>query len=366
MEASSQRITTPENVANLDISNFLPLNASTSDDKAWQFVDRFAEVSVNGDPLSDSTPYVVSGTSNRLARLVAASASSGEILPITNPLPGLNATYQIRPYLPALKCETSTEAVALNTTIAAVISASLKTSETPFNSSQLDMRQLAYGLGGQILKTYIGYFAMVPQYNDSSRPVPMESLDTEKMVTSQLWVAIADHAEDGSTIPRFFTCQLWNASISLNISYLNDVQTVRHDHLTYINEIDPTTIVHDHEIPRNMASMSCEAFFWELCQQLVGVIGFSPELDLINNANIRDTTLTRASEFAAIFNIFTAMEHGVILNNKSMADMAHGLMLDNKNISQIGTSTLNKSLDVLIEEFALNASLNLLTDSVLR
>lgn len=366
VEVSPHRIVSQGNVATLDISNFHPLNLGVNEDEAWSFVDRFAEVSVDGDPLSDNTPYSVSGTSNRLARLVAATATSGEILPITNPLPGLDATYQMDLHLPSLKCETSSDAIALNTTILAVISSSQEAEiSRPFNLSELDIGQLTYGSARPVLEAYIGYFAMVPEYNYSGMPIPMESLVTKNMVASQLRIAIADHAKDGSTIPRFFTCQLWNASLSLNISYLNDVQTLRHDHFTYINEIDPDTTIREHGIPRNMATMSCEAFFWEVCQQLTGLIAFS-SFQFINHANIRNTILNSASEFSGIFNIFTAMEHGVILKNETMADMAHGMPLDNKNISQISASSLNKSLNVLIEEFALNASLNLLTDAVLR
>lgn len=233
------------------------------------YMARFAEIEHG---IHD--PYkILLGPSPHLARIVSATAATGDIFQIAKPLRGPNMTYKIELHIPVLKCENSSSAVARNTTAAAVIAAGEGgTSSVPFDFGALDMSQLEYhNDSGHVSSGYvwppmsIGYFAMIPQDDERmTRPWdgPGANYYSTETVMNQLWIVIADHDDDNSTNPLFLTCTLWNASLFLNTSYRDDVQSVQPESFTYINEVELITFMEDFPAKTvNIAALIYTAFF---------------------------------------------------------------------------------------------------------
>ncbi|MCJ1464533.1 hypothetical protein MMC07_003146 [Pseudocyphellaria aurata] len=340
-----QYIETPENVASLNISTFKLSNNSSPSPKELAFLTRFAE-------LDYDTSFV--GPSLLLARIASASAATGDIFRIAKPLPGPNMTYQIGLHIPAIKCENSSSAVARNTTAAAVIAAGAGgNSSVPFDFGALDMSLLRYdniSYGRDNRGNYfeitswlsIGYFAMIPQYDERmNRPWDR---DGDGYALNQLWIVVADHDDVNSTNPLFLTCTLWNVSSFFNISYKDDVQSVQRENFTYVNEVEPDTHLWG-------TNPTYTAFFRAVCDQLVGLIAvfsYEPYLYSVRNeANIKATTLAGASEFV------------LMMRNLSQR------IMQTRSRYQEDLPSLNKSLSALIEELSLNSTINLLSDSSL-
>lgn len=352
VKAKYMNVTTSEPVASLNISTLMLTFEDLDENLDMRnAIQRFAEIrsGTHGE-------YWIVGSSLHLAKIVSASAGSGEIFRIAKPLSGPNMTYQIDLHIPVIKCESSSTAVARNTTAAAVIAAGEGgNSSVPFDFHSLDMSQLEYHNDSGFTKPpyeyppmKIGYFAMVPKAQDNEKMTqPWHSLDDLEVPTNQLWVVIADHGDDNSTKPCFLTCRLWNASLSLHISYRDDVQSVQPESFTYINEVQAQAywfgMMEPWNPPVNMANMVYTALFLGICEQLTGLVVstfIGPDYHLHDDANIKSTTLTGSSEFVGMI----------------------------KNLSESGEDSLplNKSLSALIEELSLNASLNILSDSYLR
>ena len=350
VKVAYQDITTSEKVATLNISTLLQYAPYGSPD-IRETIERFAEIN------EFMFGFTIKGYSIRLARIISASAASGEILSMRGQFSRPNMTYRIEPHIPVIRCENSSLAVARNTTAAAVIANSEGGNNSePFNFTALDMEQLEY----DVVYTYtpkgfpstrIGYFAMIP-LDDQRMTRPWGGLNDVSNLEfpnlNQLWIVIADHGNDNATIPSFLTCGLWNASLSLNISFRDRIQSVRPENFTYINEVPPTIdwlgIVPDDESPTSIAGMVYTAYFWGICEQLTGLIASKlevPYYHLYNEANIKNTVLTGAVEFVAM-----------------MKNLSDGFSED--------SPPLNKSLSALIEEMSLNVSLNMLSDSYLR
>lgn len=325
-------------------------------DSPWahqDLIERFSETrfGLHGD-------YWITGSSLHLAKIISEPAASSEIFRITKPLRGPNMTYQIELHIPAIKGENSSSAVARNTSAAAVIAAGEGgNSSEPFNFRKLDMNQLEHQNVTEYIPMKIGYFAMIPQDDERMTrpwegPGGSEGSEVDNLSMNQLWVLVADHGDDNSTNPRFLTCKLWNASLSLNISYLDDVQSIRPENFTYVNEVKAREywqgIIEFPNQAFDIANMVYSVIFWGICKQLTGFVVSSfnpPNWDLRNEASIKDATLTGASEFVAMM--------------KNLSDP------DSVKIPE-DSAPLNRPLNALIEELSLNTSLNLLTDPYLR
>lgn len=355
VKATYKNITTAGNVISLNISTIML--TYDDPDAHKDYIARFAELRYG-----THGGYGIVGPSLHLARIISASASSGEIFQIAKPLSRPNMTYQTELHIPAIKCENSSSAVARNTTAAAVIAAGEggKSSE-PFNFSKLDMGQLEYQNLDEVSwpPMKIGYFAMIPQDDERMTrpwvsPNGLDYVDTP----NQLWVVVADYGDDTRTNPRFLTCKLWNVSLSLNVTYFNDVQSVRPENFTYLNEVqtrkDWFGILEFPDQTADIANMVYSAFFWGICEKLTGYVVSSfnpPNWDLHDEANITTTTLAGASEFVAMM--------------KNLSDLGDEDLSD-EDLSDEDSLSLNRPLGALIEELSLNTSLNMLTDGFLR
>lgn len=362
VKASYQEMTTLEEVPTLDISthmyypmmegNYTPsLYEAPGFRNAVQYVERFAQVY----GLVPFGGFSLKGASSRLARVISASAASGEVFPILRPFRRANMTYQTDFFLPVIKCETSSEEVAQNTTLAAIgfanVTGDLGISTEDTGYSDFDQYRMR-----------IGYFAMVPRNNYTNETITVQQVDdlsSDDIFTNHIWIAIADqkntkptgYANETRIIPSFITCKLWNASLHLNTSFLENTQSLRPGNLTYINEMNSLEVFNDLDTVENMGNTAYSAFFLQLCRQLTGIVMllYNNQLDI--KSHIGETALTGALDYVAMLEYL----------HQNLQRTSAGL-----GASSPFSSPLNKSLSVLIEELSLNVSLNMLTDSSLR
>ena len=361
VEASYELTTTLEEVPTLDISThmyyppmggkYLPsFHEAPEFRNAVQYVERFAKVSATV-PFGG---FSLGGASSRLARVISASAASGEVFPILRPFKRANMTYQTDFFLPIIKCEASSEEVAQNITLAAIgfanVAGNLGISTKEFDNS-------VYNFDHFLMK--IGYFAMVPRNNYTTETITVQQVDyfsSDDVFTNHIWIANADQKNTDNgyyprTIPSFITCKLWNASLHLNTSFLENTQSLRPGNLTYVNEMHSLEVYNYLNTAENMANTAYSAFFLQICRQLTGIVMLLYDNQLEIKSHIGETALTGALDYMAMLEyLYRSLQ---------------------RSSSKIGASSpfsspLNKSLSVLIEELSLNVSLNMLTDSSLR
>lgn len=150
-------------------------------------------------------------------------------------------TYQTHFFLSIIKCETSSEEVAQNTTLAAISFANV-TGNLGISTEGPSYREQNF----DEYRVNIGYFAMVPRNNYTNETITVQQdddLSSDDVFTNQIWIAIADqkntkhigYANETRIIPSFITCKFWNASLLLNTSFLENTQTLRSENLTYMN-----------------------------------------------------------------------------------------------------------------------------------
>lgn len=361
VEASNQKTTTLEEVPTLDIStymyypmmegNYTPsLYEAPGFRNAVQYVERFAQV-YGINPFGG---FPLGGASSRLARVISASAASGEVFPILRPFQRANMTYQTDFFLPIIKCETSSEEVAQNTTLAAIgfanVTGGLKisTEDPGYSEHSFDQYRMR-----------IGYFAMVPRNNYTNETITVQQLDdlsSDDVFTNHIWIAIADQKNTkptgyASIIPSFITCKLWNASLHLNTSFLENTQSLRPGNLTYMNEMHSLEVYNYLDTAENMANTAYSAFFLQICRQITGIVMLLYNRKLEVKSHIAETALAGALDYVAMLEYL----------HRNLDRTSAGL-----GASSPFSSPLNKSLSVLIEELSLNVSLNMLTDSFLR
>ena len=363
VEASYQKTTTLEKVPTLDISTYMYYPEEGEDTRsiyeapgfrnAVKYLERFAQV--HGTvPLGG---FLLKGASGQLARVISASAASGEVFPILRPFQRANMTYQTHFFLPIIKCETSSMEVAQNTPLAAISFANVT------GNLGISMEDPGYWEHNfDEYRSNIGYFAMFPRNNYTNETIMVQQVDDlspDNVFTNHIWIALADqkntkpigHANKTRIIPSFIICNLWNASVHLNTSFLENTQSLRPENLTYMNEIHSLEVYNYADTTENMANTAYSAFFLQICRQLTGIVMVIYQNRLDVKSHIRETALTGALDYVAM------LEH----LHRSITRTSAGL-----GASSPFSSPLNKSLSVLIEELSLNVSFNMLTDSSLK
>ncbi|MCJ1467049.1 hypothetical protein MMC07_005671 [Pseudocyphellaria aurata] len=314
-----QYMETSEKVASLNMS-MSTLNSTTAYDEI-AFLARFTEFENNN--------LRVRGPSQALARIVSASAATGDIFRIAKPLPGPNMTYETEFHIPAIKCENSSSAVTRSTTAAAAIAARSVIGEIAAGEGKnrsvpfLDMEHLVYLIDSNTTLS-IGYYAEeVQEFDHNAQP------------RNQIRIVVADRDDDNSTKPLFLTCTLWNASSIFNISYKDDVQSVQSEITTYVNEIVAPEFVTREWIPdpTSLADVAYTMFFTAISGQLTGLVWANVsgnDSNYNDAANIKTTILTGASEYVSMMRNFS-----IYTPDKFQ-----------------GFSSLNKPLSALIEELS--------------
>src|SRR5277367_1146473 len=300
---------------------------------------------------SDSETEQFLGPRTIISRLSTATATQGQILPISPPFP--NSTYTLEFYGPAVQCGEA------NSSVATIIK-SLR------NEAVASFR-------GNIVENSDYYFAFVPDLSNvgnSSAPnggvtaVSQVRLQQPQNASNQLWMVfsryILDTTGQRTTEDRCLLCQLYNATYNINLTFEEGSQTIQDQGTRILNLVD---------YPEANAPVSSDlmvqhaysAFMWALTDLLVGSMGiFSEETSKSSNVptyfgeittQIEHTSLLGSSDLDAFFD----SNHALYSNNSVVSD---------QRLQDIALAK-NRTLDILIEELAYNTTLSFMNSDLL-
>jgi hypothetical protein len=286
-----------------------------------------------------------------ISRLSTATATQGQILPISPPFP--NSTYALEFYGPAVQCGEA------NSSVATIIKSLRKEAVTSFR--------------GNIVDNSDYYFAFVPDLSNvgnSSAPnggvaaVSQIRLQQPQNASNQLWMAFSRYVLDTTgqrtTEDHCLLCQLYNATYNINLTFEEGSQTIRDQGTRILNPVDYP----DANAPVSadlMVQHAYSAFMWALTDLLVGSMGIFTE-ETSNGSNVP----TNFGE------ITTQIEHTSLLGSSDLDpyfDSSHALHSNNSIISDQRLQDIalakNRTLDVLIEELAYNTTLSFMNSNLL-
>jgi hypothetical protein len=300
---------------------------------------------------SDSGNEQFLGPRTIISRLSTATATQGQILPISPPFP--NSTYALEFYGPVVQCEEA------NSSVATIIK-SLR------NGAVASFR-------GSIVEDSDYYFAFVPDLSnvgDSSAPnggvtaVSQVRLQQPQNASNQLWMVFSRYTLDSTgqktTEDHCLVCQLYNATYNINLMFEDGSQTIQDQGTRILNLVDYP----DANAPAStdlMVQHAYSAFMWALTDLLVGSMGIFTE-ETSNSSSV-------PTQFGEIT---TQIEHTSLLGSSDLDayfDSSHALHSNNSAISDQRLQDIslakNRTLDVLIEELAYNTTLSFMNSDLL-
>jgi hypothetical protein len=286
-----------------------------------------------------------------ISRLSTATATQGQILPISPPFP--NSTYALEFYGPAVQCREA------NSSVATIIKSLRKEAVMSFR--------------GNIVENSDYYFAFVPDLsnvgnssapNGGVTPVSQVRLQQPQNASNQLWMAFSrytlDTAGQRTTEDYCLLCQLYNATYNINLAFEEGSQTIQDQGTQLLNPVDYP----DANAPVSadlMVQHAYSAFMWALTDLLVGSMGIFTE-ETSSGSNVP----TNFGE------ITTQIEHTSLLGSSDLDayfDGNHALHSNNSVVSDQRLQDIalakNRTLDILIEELAYNTTLSFMNSNLL-
>jgi hypothetical protein len=282
-----------------------------------------------------------------LTRLLTATATLGEILPISHSI--ANITYALNFFGPSVRCTVA------NSSIATIID----------SIRDADVRNTTVG---SIMEHSNYYYSFVPDLTNagnSSLPyngvaaVSQNRIETPQNASNQLWVAFSRYTgslnSDGlrATEDHYLVCSLWNSSYSLSLNLTEGSQVITDTGTEDLNEVQyPNGITPSSN--GTLEQYAYSAVFWAMTDLLVGSMG----LFLQNTTPPTNFTL-----------ITTAIEDTSLLGSQDLSpffDSNHPTTLtDSDQRLQDISLAQNRTLDVLIEELAFNTTATFMSSNLL-
>jgi len=346
-------------VPSLDITNsseahrfayFTPLNTTIS----------------NADPNS----YIFDGPRSILTRLSTATASYGQILPISPPFS--DSSYSLSFAGPYVNC-TSGNANSFNSTVQGFM--------------ELFLQKMNSSLHQSSLGEQFAYYAFVPSFDldvEGSNTVffngtGLTALDQPRLqeqpgnATNELWITFYRYLTDRNgnyvldvnqnKIPEqmYGVCSLWNVTYDLNFSYDGGAQNITNNSITPLNPVVyPTTTAQEDS---NLVQLSYSAVFWVITDQLVGSMGLVDYTNSSQNGtstpgygsidtNIEHNSLLGSNDLDYFFDLNAEVYNDT---NQPLSDQR---LLD-KELGQ------NQTLPFLIEQLSYNVTMSLMNDPLL-
>ncbi|CAG8978280.1 hypothetical protein HYALB_00010232 [Hymenoscyphus albidus] len=274
----------------VNVTEVEALNVALQDSEFVSFYDPFGKYS----------------TAQNFQKMVSGIAVTGDLplLVIPENLEPGNLTYQLNNYLPLLRCNPASEAVKITFTN---LLAQTRGNDGPFPEfnetnnatsllaldEHLDWSYFDASRGLNVTGG-IGYFGVIP-YNmmlhdnssstaalwNTSQRSDVDSLDT----LGQIWIAIANY-DGGKKEVEFINCELYNASLGLNVTFVNDVSTVQIERREWLEPINLASM-NTQGAPPDLLSYSI--FFVEVCSYLMGTFGWSKVAANGENTSVEST-----------------------------------------------------------------------------
>ena len=288
-----------------------------------------------------------------LARLIVATASTGQVLSL--PVPFTNSTYEQSFFGPFVQCHDASEQVIDEIEIAA--------------------EQRKRALDPSIQEISNEYFAFVPTSNGSSNVSTSSSVKVADLTdvngainaSNQIWLKFPRYTSSPNFAqvpsPHYLSCELHNGSYHVRFSWVNGIQSI---------DILGMDILEAVPFPANVTSSSIDeeemaysAFMWALSGQITGSMGFFQDAsnDTDNStatrtysdidSNIAQTSLLGSSDLNSYFIQNHALSGDTdpnIYSSQRMQDMAFAR---------------NRTLDILIQELSSNITLSLISNPLL-
>ncbi|CAG8953251.1 hypothetical protein HYFRA_00003454 [Hymenoscyphus fraxineus] len=326
----------------------------------------------NSEFVSFYDPFGKYSTAQNFQKMVSGIAVTGDLPPLVIPEnlePG-NVTYQLNNYLPLLRCNPASEAVKTTFTNLLVETRGNDGPFPEFNETNNATSLLALdehldwsyfdASRGLNVTGGIGYFGVIP-YNmlhdnssstaalwNTSQRSDIGSLDT----LGQIWIAIANY-DGGKKEVEFINCELYNASLGLNVTFVNDVSTVQIDRREWL---EPINLASMNTLGAPPDLLSYSIFFVEVCSYLMGTFGWSKVAANGGNMSVESTAdfVVHTNELMSTNLIFHSQ-----LNNMRSAIME---IIGEEWLEYVPYDIQNISLSALVEEFALNSTLGALSN----
>lgn len=331
------------------------------------------------------------GATSAVGRVIGAVAATGQRLNFLQPSNQGNISYELQAYVPLISCYTATQS-AEDELISDLVDISGTVGLFPFNlKSDIDNSSFSW-----IDWTYIndsgdpanasvnalgniGYFAMVPYRNVSAfhpndttsllpwwnsssvTEIPLYGLQgqfiaafpqTNPDLSTTNWTLPGTNQSvivSNFTKIQFITCQLYNASIKVQVNFTNGVSDSRILETTPIGNITAQN--------QNETSTASLIFFQELSTYLIGAVSWYLDIGFQIPVYYTETALldTYMATGAEIYYMYKNIDY--IFNKNTNGSISP----DSLTPSQVRNITLAQD----IENFVLNSSLSMLSDSTL-
>lgn len=217
------------------------------------------------------------------------------------------------------------------------------------------------------------YYAFVPDLsnlgntsarNNGVQQVSNAPFNTPANSSNQLWMAylkydVDEHSWKPVLSKHYTTCQLYNSSYDINITFEGGQQFIEPRNVTELNQVDYTN-TNIQAFDDLMIQYTYSSYFWAFTDLLVGTMSCcydtSPTVSTPISGftdirtNIESTTLLGSSDLDAFF------DHSYALDNVTMLSSQR---LQNIRLGQ------NDTLDILIRELSLNITMSFLSSDLL-
>jgi len=282
-----------------------------------------------------------------ISRLSTATATQGQILPV-NP-PSSNSSFVVQFYAPSVQCSQA------NSTVATTVDFFRNQSIT--NST------------GNIIEWISNYFAFVPDLTNlgsnslSERGVQMVDQMRPQQPTNasnQLWMvySVYDYSTgQKQVVDRFTTCQLYNASYRVNLTFQDGNKTITPLNITTLNEV-PYPVQNAPASDDLLVQHAYSAVMWAFTELLTGSMGIFTEYSAGTTTRfgeittqIEQTSLLGSSDLDVFFN----NNHFLYSNNTITSNQRQ----QDVDLAQ------NRTLDMLIPELAFNTTMSFMNDPLL-
>jgi hypothetical protein len=158
---------------------------------------------------------------------------------------------------------------------------------------------------------------------------------------------------------HYTTCQLFNSSYDVNLSFNEGLQIIIPENVTQLNTVDYPDINAPYSSDL-MVRYAYSAYFWAIAGLLVGSMGICSEYAPISSIPISNyaeiateferTSLLGSSDFDVVFDENLYLGNATVLSDQKLVD--------------IGLAR-NDTLDVLIPELGFNITMSLMSSDLL-
>jgi hypothetical protein len=280
-----------------------------------------------------------------VSRPSTATATEGQILPINAPY--LNSTYPVQFHGPAVQCQPP------NSTVVAIIDYFRNQSVANFSINPVEDINYYFAFVPNLINFQEGPPPNGVQWGDQIR------LQQPSNASNELWMVYSIYSYDSegnqSVVDQYTSCQLYNASYNVQLTFLDGNQTFNTTTAQLLNPVD-YPLDNELESVDLMIQHAYSAVMWALTDLLVGSMGLFTEYSANN-------TITQFSEIA------TQIEHTSLLGSSDLDvffDASHFLYSNSTETSGQRQMDINlagnRTLDVLIPELAFNTTMRFLSN----